>query len=189
MTNPLDIRKRILSAPLRRAAPELIPFIEKDSGWSTPAAMALLAYAAAPVFIGNVLLPAKLIDMGFRGRPYVSNLFYVKNAIGFPMPMWEMTTPASAAYRAGERIGGRVGGGVMQGLGHITPLVGWSPGVERGIVKLKLPPWVKKAGVKTGAKIGGRVGARLIPGVGWGLLAYDVYDVAANRSLWGFDLS
>jgi len=35
--------------------------------------------------------------------------------------------------------------------------------------------------------MGGRVAARLIPGVGWALLAYDVYDIAYNRSLWGFD--
>jgi hypothetical protein len=46
-----------------------------------------------------------------------------------------------------------------------------------------------KLGGKVGArKIGARVAGRLIPGLGWGLLAYDVYDVAVNRSLWGFDL-
>ena len=180
MTDPMQIRKRILSAPLRRAWPELKPFIEEDSGWSTPAAMALLAYAAAPVFIGNVLLPAKLIDMGIRGRPYVSNLFYVKNAIGWPMPMWEMTTPASAAYRAGERIGGRVGSFLSPALHDIT----WT-----GVLgKTKTLAKGSSRGARIGAKVGGRVGARLIPGVGWGLLAYDVYDVVHNQSLWGFDL-
>lgn len=46
-----------------------------------------------------------------------------------------------------------------------------------------------KAGARAGGKIGGRIGARLIPGLGWGLLAYDVYDIAFNQSLWGFDLS
>ena len=46
-----------------------------------------------------------------------------------------------------------------------------------------------KAGARVGGKVGGRIGARLIPGIGYGLLAYDVYDIAANRSLWGFDLS
>ncbi len=46
-----------------------------------------------------------------------------------------------------------------------------------------------KLGGKVGArKMGARVAGRLIPGVGWALLAYDVYDVAVNRSLWGFDL-
>ncbi len=47
----------------------------------------------------------------------------------------------------------------------------------------------KKVFGKAGVKLGARVGGRLIPGVGWALLAYDVYDIAANRSLWGFDLS
>jgi hypothetical protein len=46
-----------------------------------------------------------------------------------------------------------------------------------------------RLGLQAGAKFGARVGGRLIPGVGWALLAYDVYDIAANRSLWGFDLS
>ena len=47
-----------------------------------------------------------------------------------------------------------------------------------------------KLGGKVGAaKLGGKLAGRLIPGVGWALLAYDVYDIAANRSLWGFDLS
>ncbi len=46
-----------------------------------------------------------------------------------------------------------------------------------------------KLGGKLGAKkLGARVAGRLIPGLGWGLLAYDVYDIAVNRSLWGFDL-
>ena len=46
----------------------------------------------------------------------------------------------------------------------------------------------KKVLGKAGVKLGARVGGRLIPGVGWALLAYDVYDVAFNHSLWGFDL-
>ena len=46
-----------------------------------------------------------------------------------------------------------------------------------------------RAGARVGGKLGGRIAGRLIPGVGWALLAYDVYDIAANRSLWGFDLS
>ena len=46
-----------------------------------------------------------------------------------------------------------------------------------------------KIGGKVGlTKIGGRIAGRLVPGLGWGLLAYDAYDVVVNRSLWGFDL-
>ena len=45
-----------------------------------------------------------------------------------------------------------------------------------------------RSGAKVAGKLGGRVAARVIPGIGWGLLAYDVYDVAVNRRLWGFDL-
>ena len=47
-----------------------------------------------------------------------------------------------------------------------------------------------RLGGKVGAaKLGGKLAGRFVPGVGWALLAYDVYDIAANRSLWGFDLS
>jgi len=46
-----------------------------------------------------------------------------------------------------------------------------------------------RLGARVGGKVGARVGGRLIPGVGWALLAYDVYDIAFNHSLWGFDLS
>ncbi len=53
--------------------------------------------------------------------------------------------------------------------------------------------WGSKVGSRVGgkaaAKIGGRVAGRLVPGLGWGLLAYDVYDIAFNQSLWGFDLN
>ena len=43
-------------------------------------------------------------------------------------------------------------------------------------------------GTKYGGKVGGKLAGRLIPGVGWAMVAYDVYDVTVNRSLWGFDL-
>ncbi len=53
--------------------------------------------------------------------------------------------------------------------------------------------WGSKVGSRVGGKaaatIGGRVAGRLVPGLGWGLLAYDVYDIAFNQSLWGFDLN
>lgn len=44
-------------------------------------------------------------------------------------------------------------------------------------------------GFRSGGKVGGRFATRLVPLIGWSLLAYDVYDVAVNKSLWGFDLS
>jgi hypothetical protein len=37
-------------------------------------------------------------------------------------------------------------------------------------------------------RIGGRVGFRLIPGIGWAMLAYDVYDLLANQRLLGVNL-
>jgi len=38
------------------------------------------------------------------------------------------------------------------------------------------------------ARVGGRIGTKLIPGVGWALLAYDVYDLVANKRLFGIEL-
>ncbi|AXH74621.1 MAG: putative membrane protein [Circoviridae sp.] len=68
-------------------------------------------------------------------------------------------------------------------LGYPMPLFNY---VTPGSVAEKFGA---KLGGKVGArKIGARVAGRMIPGLGWGLLAYDVYDVAVNRSLWGFDL-
>ena len=188
LENPFEFRRRILSAPLRRSGPYLVEQTKSDNPRVQLSAMAGLAYAAAPVILGNIYMPLELISSGFRGHKQFSHLSYAYTKLGYPMPMFNYLTPSSPAYKMGAKFGGVVGGGVMQTLGHLTPLVGWSPGVERGIVKLKLPPWVKKAGVKHGAKIGGRVGARLIPGVGWAMVAYDAYDLAVNRSLWGFDL-
>jgi len=46
----------------------------------------------------------------------------------------------------------------------------------------------KKLGLKTGARVAGRVGARLVPGLGWAMLAYDVYDLVANQRLFGVEL-
>jgi len=134
-----------LSYPLRHAAPELLRSIEKgskDSSVAQIAAMALLAYAATPVFLGNVLFPAKLIMMGYRPLPIFEGITYARNS-PYVKPLFNYFHGASPAYKAGARVGG---------------------------------------------KVGGRVAARLIPGVGYGLLAYDVYDITVNRSLWGFDL-
>jgi hypothetical protein len=142
----MDFRKRVLSYPLRKLGPSMRPSLEKGTDASIMnqlAAMGVLAYAAAPVFTGNVLFPLKLIEMGFRPRPVLEGISYVKTSLGWPMPVWNMFHGASPAYKAGAKVGG---------------------------------------------KVGARVGARLIPGIGYGLLAYDVYDLTVNRSLWGFDL-
>jgi len=39
-----------------------------------------------------------------------------------------------------------------------------------------------------GARFGGRVAVKAVPGLGWSMLAYDVYDLAANRRLFGIQL-
>jgi len=107
----------------------------------------------------NLAAPLSLIQAGVRGDRYFTGLAVGYSKIGYPMPLFNYVTSASSAERAGARIGGRIG-------------------AKAGT----------RAGVLAGAKLGGRIGGRLIPGVGWALLAYDVYDVAVNRSLWGFDL-
>jgi len=37
-------------------------------------------------------------------------------------------------------------------------------------------------------RIGGRIGTKLIPGIGWAMLAYDAYDLVANRRFFGVQL-
>ena len=86
------------------------------------------------------------------------------------MPLFNYVTPWSQAERIGARVGGRIHAQTMYNMG-------------KGL-KSSTRALTKGAGYKIGARIGGR----LIPGVGWALLAYDVYDIAYNRSLWGFDL-
>ena len=142
-SNLMDERKKLLSYPLRKAGPHLLKGMEKgQSTTSTLSAMALMAYAASPVFFGNIMFPVNLIMMGFRPLPVFEGVSYVRNS-PYVKPMFNYFHGASPAYKAGAKIGG---------------------------------------------KVGGRVGARLIPGIGYGLLAYDVYDLTVNRSLWGFDL-
>jgi hypothetical protein len=46
-----------------------------------------------------------------------------------------------------------------------------------------------RAGARYGGKLGGRIATRLVPVLGWAMVAYDVYDVVVNRSLWGFDFA
>jgi len=62
-------------------------------------------------------------------------------------------------------------------------------------------PWVKpifhyyhgssdayRFGARYGGRVGGKIASRLIPLAGWALVAYDVYDLIINRSIWGFDI-
>jgi len=156
----LDKRNEYLSWPLRKFAPHGKELLERyeDSLPGTIGTAILFAYAATPTFVGNILLPAKAISMGIRPQPIVESMYFVKG-LPYIKPMWVVFHGATPAYKVGERIGAKLGG-------------------KTGL----------KVGLKIGGKIGGRVAARLIPGVGWAMLAYDVYDIAYNRSLWGFDL-
>jgi hypothetical protein len=54
------------------------------------------------------------------------------------------------------------------------------PGTKEGKVATKA--------IAKGAKYGGRIGTKLIPGLGWAMLAYDVYDLVANKRLFGVEL-
>ncbi len=147
----LDERNKLLSWLLRRFAPHGKQMLDQyeDSLPGTLGTVMLLAYAAVPTFVGNVLLPGHLISMGLRPQPIVESIHFAKG-LSYPKPIWTVFHGSSPASKVGQRLGKRIAG---------------------------------KAGVKLGARIGGR----LIPGVGWALLAYDVYDIAYNRSLWGFD--
>jgi len=153
----LDRRNELLSWPLRKFSPWFKEIIESDNPRVAFSGMALIAMAATPTFIGNILLPGKLISMGIRPQPIIESMYFVRHS-PYVKPMWTVFHGATPAYKVGERIGSKLGG-------------------KTGL----------KVGLKVGGKIGGRVAARLIPGVGWALLAYDVYDIAYNRSLWGFD--
>lgn len=46
----------------------------------------------------------------------------------------------------------------------------------------------RRFGGRKAARIGGRIATKMIPGVGWALLAYDAYDLIANRRLFGVQL-
>ncbi len=146
----LDERNKLLSYPLRKFSPWFQEIIESDNPRVSLSGMALIAIAATPTFLGNIVLPGNMILMGLRPQPVVEGITYVKSAIGYPMPVWNVLHGASPASKVGQRLGKRIAG-------------------------------------KAGVKIGARVAGRLIPGVGWALFAYDVYDIAYNRSLWGFD--
>jgi len=126
-------KQEVTSAPLRRMIAERPEKITDEYMLATLA-------VAVPTLLANTITPVLLIDAGKRGLPMHTGTYFGK------MPwdtMYEYTTKASKATRAGTRVGG---------------------------------------------KLGGRIAGRLIPGIGWAMLAYDVYDVAVNRSLWGFEL-
>ena len=46
----------------------------------------------------------------------------------------------------------------------------------------------KRLGLKAGARTAGRFAVRAVPGFGWAMLAYDVYDFIANDRLFGVEL-
>lgn len=117
--------------------------------------------------VGNLAAPLSLINSGFRGQKLFEGITYGAHTWD---AVYHYTTKASAAERFGASLGGRV---------HAQLLYNRGKGLSVATRALRGP----------GYKIGGRIGGRLIPGVGWALLAYDVYDIAVNRSLWGFDLS
>jgi hypothetical protein len=146
--NPLDIKHKIAGFPYRVSRKMYGPLgnIEDESKQN----IALLGTALGAAYtIGmNVAAPWSLIQAGYRGNRYFTGLAVGYSSIGFPMPLFNYVTPASAAEKFGAKLGGKVGA----------------------------------------KKIGAKVAGRLIPGLGWAMVAYDVYDVAVNRSLWGFDL-
>ena len=43
-------------------------------------------------------------------------------------------------------------------------------------------------GTRKAAHMAGRVAFRAVPGLGWAMLAYDVYDLIANDRLFGVNL-
>lgn len=84
----------------------------------------------------------------------------------------EFQIASSQAYRLGAAIGGHLAWPSKQ------------PVFLSGTAKGKLA----STAIARGASIGGRIGARAIPGLGWAMLAYDVYDLVANQRLFGVQL-
>ena len=79
---------------------------------------------------------------------------------------------SSMAYRMGAKLGEHIAWPTK------TPV--FLPGSKQGKAALKA--------MQKGARIGGRVGFRAIPGLGWSMLAYDAYDLLANKRLFGVKL-
>ncbi len=153
---------------------EIIRRMGPSEEWTDEGVLVAL-YVGAWTAVFNLYPAAALIQAGVRGETVFSHVTY-KRFNPWAQPIFHYITPASKAERIGGAIGGRIGGRSMLELARYgTP---FSKGTQKA--------W-QKAGAKAGVKLGARVGGRLIPGVGWALLAYDVYDIAYNRSLWGFD--
>ncbi len=170
MLNPLEYKHDIASMPLRWLRESLT----KPLGSDVPQAMIFGLFGVTTAAI-NLMPGVTLIHAGFRGERMFSHVTYARFN-PWALPSFHYTQAASKAERIGGAIGGRIGGRSMLELARYgTP---FSKGTQKA--------W-QKAGAKAGVKLGARVGGRLIPGVGWALLAYDVYDIAYNRSLWGFD--
>jgi hypothetical protein len=161
----LDFKHAIGSKPYRLARRLIGDEVDNDQE------LLILGIGAAYTAAINLVGPFALIQSGVRGERYFSGLATGYSKLGYPMPLFNYSTPWSRAERIGARVGGRIHAQTMYNMG-------------RGL-KASTRALTKGAGYKIGARIGGR----LIPGVGWALLAYDVYDIAYNRSLWGFDLS
>lgn len=179
--NPIEYRKRIVAEPFKVAWPELQKGMESDNPRVSLSSFALAAVIAAPIIAMNFISPGMMIAMGSKGQKTFTGLSMAYTSLGYPMPMYNYLTPASPAYRTGARVGGAIGSFLSPSLHTVT-----SSGTM--FSKGKVIASGASRGARIGAKVGGRVGARLIPGLGWGMLAYDVYDVVHNRSLWGFDL-
>jgi len=137
--------------------------------------------AAAPV-LSNLVGPLALINAGIRPQKIFQGSHMMPNPMKFNQlfPVFRYYNPPSPAYRTGAKVGSALGSFLSPTLHNVTAssLLGQTRTLAKG----------GASGARVGAKLGGRIGGRLIPGVGWALLAYDVYDVAVNRRLWGFDL-
>lgn len=133
---------------------------------------------ASPVLL-NVLGPALMINAGIRPHAIFEGVSYARHS-PYLKPLFNYYYPPSVAYKTGAKIGSAFGSFLSPALHDIT-----TTGV---FGKTKTLAKGSSRGARIGAKVGGRVGARVIPGVGWALLAYDVYDVVHNQRLWGFDL-
>jgi len=84
----------------------------------------------------------------------------------------EFQIASSPAYRIGAKIGEHI-----MWPSNIPVFI---PGTEKGKIATRA--------MAKGARIGGRIGTKLIPGLGWAMLAYDGYDLVANRRLFGVKL-
>ncbi|AXH79053.1 MAG: putative membrane protein [Circular genetic element sp.] len=172
MFNPLEYKHDIASRPLKWMMKEV-----NDSGkLITDEEMLVMAFTGFVTAGINLFPAASLIQSGVRGERIFSHVTYARFN-PWAKPIFHYTTAASKAERIGAAVGRPVGRALAGAFHPVTPHL---------LYKASKGAW-KGAGAKAGAKLGARVGGRLIPGVGWALLAYDVYDIAYNQSLWGFD--